>query len=134
MDGLHHSINKPTEVSGTFDELLSLTSTAATTTGTGYHHNNQSSDLMMNFNVGDICLSDLLNSDFSDVGDFNYSDDNSNDLSPASAHQPSLLRYTDREMLQDWKMSNCVQTVNYVAPSLQSFSSLLNSGGEWFEE
>ncbi|KAG6661921.1 myb-related protein 330-like [Carya illinoinensis] len=136
MDGHeHHSINKPKELSGTFDELLSLVT--STTTGSGDHNNNQSSDLGMNFNVGDICLSDLLNSDFSNVCDFNYSDDNSNDLSPVSADQPPLMQYSDdhRDMLQDWKTSNCVQTMNYVAPNRQySFSSLLNSGGEWFEE
>ncbi|KAF5481738.1 hypothetical protein F2P56_002369 [Juglans regia] len=110
MDGQHHSVNKPTELSGAFDELLSLVTTTPTPTGSsGDHNNNQSSDLLMNFNVGHICLSDLLNSDFSGVCDFNYSDDNmSNDLSPVSADQPPLTQY--------------------------SFSSLLNSGAEWFEE
>ncbi|KAF5481741.1 hypothetical protein F2P56_002371 [Juglans regia] len=139
MDGQHHSVNKPTELSGAFDELLSLVTTTPTPTGSsGDHNNNQSSDLLMNFNVGHICLSDLLNSDFSGVCDFNYSDDNmSNDLSPVSADQPPLTQYSDhRDMLQDWKINNsCVQTMNYVAPNLQySFSSLLNSVAEWFEE
>nr|KYP57854.1 Transcription factor TT2 [Cajanus cajan] len=33
---------------------------------------NDSKDLLMEFNVGDVCLSDLLNLDFSDTYDFTY--------------------------------------------------------------
>ncbi|KAG2712789.1 hypothetical protein I3760_04G142400 [Carya illinoinensis] len=87
---------------------------------------NQSSDFPMNFKMGDIGLSDLLNSDFSDVCDFIFSDDNSNDLSPASSDQPL---WVSEEMLQDWTVNNGVQT-NIVAPNIQCFSPLLSSGGE----
>lgn len=98
--------NYPTNYKpSTGDELLSLPC--------GEDNNIPSSDFMTNFNVGDICLSDLLNSNFSEMCDFNYGDDN----------------ISNEKMLQDWSsVSNGVQT------NFQSFPSLLDSGEQWLGE
>ncbi|KAE7998474.1 hypothetical protein FH972_003018 [Carpinus fangiana] len=98
--------NYPTNKTSTGNELLSFPC------GEDNMNISPSSDFTMNFNVGDICLSDLLNSDFSDMCDFNYGDDNINE-----------------EVLQDWSsVSNGVQ------PNFQSFPSLLGSGEQWLGE
>jgi myb proto-oncogene protein len=118
MDG-QYPINKP----GTSDELLSFPC----------GEDNPSSDFMMDFNMGDICLSDLLNSNFSDMCDFNYGDDNCNDLSPSSREQLML----SEEMLQDWSStaSNAVELETNAAPNLQySFASPLGYGEQWLGE
>ncbi|XP_022756428.1 transcription factor MYB7-like [Durio zibethinus] len=59
------------------------------------------SDLMLDFNMGEFCLSDLQNSGFCDVGELNYS----NALSP-SPDQPLIF---SEEMLQDWTSSHSAQ-------------------------
>jgi myb proto-oncogene protein len=98
--------NYPTNKTSTGNELLSFPC------GEDNINISPSSDFMMNFNEGDICLSDLLNSDFSDMCDFNFGDDNINE-----------------EVLQDWSsVSNGVQ------PNFQSFPSLLGSGEQWLRE
>ncbi|XWS70080.1 hypothetical protein CRYUN_Cryun03dG0018400 [Craigia yunnanensis] len=65
-------------------------------------NDNNSSDIMLDFNVGEFCLSDLLNSGFSDLGDLNYS----TALSPSS-DQPLIF---SEEMLQDWTSSQLRST------------------------
>ncbi|XP_035550373.1 transcription factor MYB1-like [Juglans regia] len=111
-----HSINnKPAESGALMDEFFPFSCQEED------HQDHNHSSIF-----GDICLSDLLNWDFSDVSDFIFSDNNSNDLSPSSDQQPLCV---SEEMLQDWTASNCVQT-NVVAPNIQGVSSLLNSGGE----
>ncbi|XVF88875.1 hypothetical protein PTKIN_Ptkin19aG0085800 [Pterospermum kingtungense] len=60
--------------------------------------NIDSSSFMLDFNMGDFCLSDLLNFDISDLGDLNYN----NALSPSSDQAPLF----PEDMLQDWTRSH----------------------------
>lgn len=115
-DGLYPT-NHPVNYSSS-EELLSFP--------TG--EDNPSSDFMMNFNMGDMCLSTILNSDFPDICGFSGNEDISKDPSP-SPEQPLMF---SEEMLQDWTPGGCIE-INE-GPNLQSFSSLLDSGSEWLVE
>ncbi|GLT98775.1 hypothetical protein SLE2022_162580 [Rubroshorea leprosula] len=90
---------------------------------------NNTLDFLLDFNVGEFCLSDLLNTDSSDFGNLSYSirNDNGNDLSPSS-EQPVI--FSD-EMFQDWANGDGVQTNEGL--SLHSFSPFLQYGGDWVE-
>ena len=101
--------------------LLSFTS--------GEQEQGLTSDLLEDFNMGEICLSDLLNSNFSDVCDFGYGKNNSDELSPYSEQQP--LVFSD-EMFQDWTQSNFGET--NVGSNIQSLTSFLESTEELLEE
>ncbi|KAI4335234.1 hypothetical protein L6164_013900 [Bauhinia variegata] len=87
-----------------------------------------SPDLLIDFNMGEICLSDLLNSDFSDVYDFSYSNNNSDELSLSPSTEEPLL-FSD-ELLKDWTQSDFVQSETDLANNLQSFTSFLESAEE----
>nr|UOI39523.1 R2R3 MYB transcription factor [Betula platyphylla] len=66
---------------------------------------NPSSDFMnMNFNMGDICLSDLLNSDFSYMCDFNYGDDNSNDVVAIFRPASNVVRGNAARLEHCWQL------------------------------
>ncbi|KAK4565180.1 hypothetical protein RGQ29_007010 [Quercus rubra] len=102
-----------------------------------YEDNNNnhlnSLDFMMNFNMEEVCLTDLLSSDFPDMFDItNYSDNDArrNDLSSTS-EQPLIL---SEQLLQDWTTSSCVQLQPNVPTNLQSLASLLDSGEEWLAQ
>ena len=100
-----------------------------------YEDNNDlnSLDFMMNFNMEEVCLTDLLSSDFPDMWDItNYSDNDArrNDLSSTS-EQPLIL---SQQLPQDWTTSDCVQLLPNVATNLQSLASLLDSGEEWLAQ
>ncbi|KAJ7979260.1 Myb transcription factor [Quillaja saponaria] len=71
-------------------------------------HDNASGQFLMDFNVGEISLTGILNSNFYDLCDFNYRNDNGNDLSLFS-DQP--LVFSD-EMLQDWTALSNIDEAN----------------------
>ncbi|XP_059634767.1 transcription factor MYB1-like [Cornus florida] len=83
-----------------------------------------SSDFMLDVIMGEVCLSDLLNSDFSGMWDFN-SNNNGNYLSPSS-EGPSLF---SKEMQESWAVNEHAQ------PKWGSnhpvFASFLDSGEDW---
>ena len=90
-------------------------------------------DFMMNFNMEEVCLTDLLSSDFPDMWNItNYSDNDArrNDLSSTS-EQPLIL---SQQLPQDWTTSDCVQLLPNVATNLQSLATLLDSGEEWLAQ
>ncbi|CAL5199192.1 unnamed protein product [Lathyrus oleraceus] len=82
-----------------------------------------SADLLVDFNIGDdICLSELLNSDFSATCSFDY-----NDLlsSPCS----DQTRMFSDEILKNWTQCNFGDETN-VSNNLHSFTSFLESSEE----
>ncbi|XP_058729546.1 transcription factor MYB1-like [Vicia villosa] len=82
-----------------------------------------SADLLVDFNIGDdICLSELLNSDFSTTCSFDY-----NDLlsSPCSDQTPM---FSD-EILKNWTQCGFGDETN-VSNNLHSFTSFLESSEE----
>ncbi|XP_022729718.1 myb-related protein 308-like [Durio zibethinus] len=85
--------------------------------------NNNSSDFMLDFdNVGEFCLPDLLNSDFSDIGNLNY-----NNASVPSQDQPLIF---SEEMRQDWTSThyalNLASDLQYsLAPFIENFEDWL---------
>nr|ARK19306.1 MYB14 [Lotus corniculatus]ARK19308.1 R2R3-MYB transcriptional factor MYB14 [Lotus corniculatus] len=85
----------------------------------------QSTDLLMDFNVGDFCLSDLLNSDF-EVCNLANNDNNNEPLSPCS-DQPPL--FSD-EIFKDWTRCSFADDETNVSNNLHSFTSFLESGEE----
>lgn len=99
--------------------------------GAGKHHHHHqepsSTDLLVDFNVGEICLSELLNSDFSDMCDF--SNNSVDGLSPTS-DQPFV--FSD-EILKDWTQQGNVEETN-AANNLHSFTSFLESSDGWLAE
>jgi hypothetical protein len=75
--------------------------------------NNQTSDLMVDFNIAELCFPDLLNSCF-----------------PDDHHNDNGISY---EMMHDWTMiTNPVQP--NVVLDLHSLASFLDSEGEWQAE
>ncbi|KAJ0030664.1 hypothetical protein Pint_13474 [Pistacia integerrima] len=91
---------------------------------------NNPTDLLMDFKVGEFSLSDLLNSDFSDLcgtSSATYSNDDSNVLFPSSSEKP--LFFSD-EMLQDfWSVqANVASNLNY------SFNPFFETGGDWLQD
>ncbi|XP_007012678.2 PREDICTED: transcription factor TT2 [Theobroma cacao] len=89
---------------------------------------NKPFDFMVDFNMGEFCLSELLNSDFSDLVGLNYSNDSSNAISPSS-DQPLIF---SEEILQDWTSSHHAQ--QNVASNPHSLASFLDYGEEWLAE
>ncbi|XVE97910.1 hypothetical protein REPUB_Repub03eG0059500 [Reevesia pubescens] len=89
-------------------------------------NDNNSSDFMFDFNMGEFCLSDLLKSDFSGLGDLNYS----NALSPSSDHQALIF---SEEMLQDWTSCSYYAQQN-VGSNLHSLAPFLDNGEEWLAQ
>ena len=87
-------------------------------------NDNNSSDFMLDFNMGDFCLSDILNSGFSDLGDLNYN----NALSPSS-DQPLIF---SEEMLQEWTSSHFAQL--NVGSNLHSLAPFLDNVEEWLAQ
>ncbi|KAG4942431.1 hypothetical protein GLYMA_17G050500v4 [Glycine max] len=88
-----------------------------------------STDLLIDFNVGDFCLSDLLNSDFSNSYNFSCNINNVNNheqLSPCS-DQPDPM-FSD-EVLKDWTHNNFADEAN-ASNNLRSFISFLESTEE----
>lgn len=89
--------------------------------------NNQTSELPTDFNIGELCFSDLLNCYFPDSRDLKYSNDSNKESS--SSFKESMM-FLD-EMLQDWtNNNNCVQP-NVASDDLHSLASMLDSRGEW---
>ncbi|MBA0777573.1 hypothetical protein Gotri_005581, partial [Gossypium trilobum] len=80
--------------SKTMNELLLPIMSESENEGTTDHI---SSDFTFDFNMGEFCLSDLLNSDFCDVSELNYS--KGFDSSPSPDQPP--LDFSD-EMLKEW--------------------------------
>ncbi|KAL2977914.1 hypothetical protein AAZX31_13G092000 [Glycine max] len=79
-----------------------------------------STDFLIDFNVGDVCLSDLLNSDFSNTYNFSCTNVNHHEqLSPCS-DQPDAM-FSD-EVLKDWTHSNFADEAN-ASNNLHSFIS-----------
>ncbi|KAF5481756.1 hypothetical protein F2P56_002384 [Juglans regia] len=89
--------------------------------------NNQTSELQTDFNIGELCFSDLLNSYFPDSGDLKYSNDSNKESSTSLKESMMFLD----EMLQDWtNNNNCAQS-NVASDELHSLASMLDSKGEW---
>ncbi|XP_031267966.1 transcription factor MYB82-like [Pistacia vera] len=91
---------------------------------------NNPTDLLMDFKVGEFSLSDLLNSDFSDLcgtSSATYSNDDSNVLFPSSSEKPLFL---SDEMLQDfWSVqANVASNLN------DSFNPFFETGGDWLQD
>ncbi|TKY54429.1 Transcription factor TT2 [Spatholobus suberectus] len=82
-------------------------------------------DLLIDFNMGDICLSDLLNSDF--TYNFSYGNVNNPELLSPCSDQPDPI-FSD-EVLKDWTQTNFADETN-ASSNLHSFSSFLESGEE----
>ncbi|XP_028771783.1 transcription factor MYB4 [Neltuma alba] len=112
--------NRTTELLGGDDNHALLSSGAVMD-----HHYQEppSADMLVNFNAGEICLSDFLNSDFSEMCDF--SNNSVDGLSPSS-DEPFV--FSD-EILRDWTQSNVEDTS--VANNLHSFTSFLESSEGW---
>ena len=90
-------------------------------------------DFMVDINMGELCLSDLLNSNFYENGN--------HELSGSSVGEPPLM--ISKEMLEDWSSLGCYNppqlNVGFSSSSssssnLNSFGSLFDSGGDWFGE
>lgn len=98
-----------------------------------------SADFVLNFNMEELCLPDLLNSDFSDIRDFDYSSINidkshySKDLSLPYSKDQAIM--SSDEVLQScWSSTSSVKDClvpNHVATNCHSFTSFLDAGGEW---
>lgn len=102
----------------------------------GGHHHETGTDLVMGeFNMGDLCLSDLLNSDFSaEMCDFTTTYSNSDDiLSPSCSDQP--FHFSDDILnLNDWTHTTHNNNATTQTPHhhhnidhLHSFNSYLHS-------
>ncbi|XP_010273927.1 PREDICTED: myb-related protein Zm38-like [Nelumbo nucifera] len=97
-----------------------------------------SPDFMMDFNVDEFCLTDLLNSDLSQLCQFdngvlgetetNCCNDDNNGLSPYS-DQP--LFYPD-EMLEEWTGSDCVKPD--VVSDLRTLATFLDCEENWLAQ
>ncbi|XP_027331892.1 myb-related protein Zm38-like [Abrus precatorius] len=87
-----------------------------------------STDLLIDFNVDDISLSDLLNSDFSNMCNFGYSDVNNNDLEQLSPCSDQTPMFSD-EVLKEWTQSNFSDETNG-SNNIHSFTSFLESSEE----
>ncbi|CAJ2649941.1 unnamed protein product [Trifolium pratense] len=82
-----------------------------------------SADLLDDFNIAnDICLSELLNSDFSNACNFDY-----NDLLSPCSDQTQM--FSDDEILKNWTQCNFAYETN-VSNNLHSFASFLESSEE----
>ncbi|MCI22397.1 tannin-related R2R3 MYB transcription factor, partial [Trifolium medium] len=82
-----------------------------------------SADLLDDFNIADdICLSELLNSDFSNACNFDY-----NDLLSPCSDQTQM--FSDDEILKNWTQCNFADETN-VSNNLHSFASFLESSEE----
>jgi myb proto-oncogene protein len=82
-----------------------------------------SADLLDDFNIADdICLSEFLNSDFSNACNFDY-----NDLLSPCSDQTQM--FSDDEILKNWTQCNFADETN-VSNNLHSFASFLESSEE----
>lgn len=89
-----------------------------------------SADFTLDFSVGEFCLSDLLNGDFSDLFGLGCCNDKSNDdLSPLSDQNVS---FSD-EMLPNWADGDGCHTNVVSNLNLHSLSPFLEYGGEGLE-
>ncbi|XP_044471474.1 transcription factor MYB1-like [Mangifera indica] len=91
-------------------------------------NNNNQSDLLLDFNVGEFSLSDLLNSDICGTSSATHSNNDGNILTPNSSEIPPF--FSD-EMLQDfWSVdANVASNLHY------SFTSLFETtGGDWLPD
>nr|BAP39802.1 R2R3 MYB transcription factor [Vitis vinifera] len=84
-------------------------------------------DFMADMNMGELCLSDLLNSNFSDLCEVHC--ENGNELSASSDGVAPLM--FSKEMLEDWSSLSCYPLQPNVGSNLNSFTSFLDSGGDW---
>ncbi|MBA0568121.1 hypothetical protein Goshw_013007 [Gossypium schwendimanii] len=109
--------------SKTMNELLLPIMCESENEGTTDHI---SSDFTFDFNMGEFCLSDLLNSDFCDVSELNYS--KGFDSSPSPDQPP--LDFSD-EMLKEWTAAASTHCSHQsVASNLQSLPPFLENGIE----
>ncbi|ESW26590.1 hypothetical protein PHAVU_003G132100 [Phaseolus vulgaris] len=92
-----------------------------------------STDMLTDFNVGDICLSDLLDSDFSNIYNFTcttnavHNNNNDNQLFSPCSDQPYPV--CSDELLKNWKQSNFADETN-ASNNLHSFISFLETSEE----
>ncbi|OMO91766.1 transcription factor TT2-like protein [Corchorus olitorius] len=96
---------------------------------------NDSSDFMFDFNMGEISISDLLKSDFAELGEVNNSNDDilspsTSDEQAAAAAAAAPLVFSE-EMFEDW--TSCSSQQN-VASNLHCLAPFLDCGEEWFAE
>ncbi|XP_020227123.1 transcription repressor MYB6 [Cajanus cajan] len=77
-----------------------------------------STDLLIDFNVGDVCLSDLLNTDLDFSNMYNFTFTHPDQLSPCSDHANHV--FSD-QVLKDWTQTDFSDQTN----NLSSFSSFL---------
>ncbi|PPS13878.1 hypothetical protein GOBAR_AA06708 [Gossypium barbadense] len=107
----------------TMNELLLPIMSESENEGTTDHI---SSDFTFDFNMGEFCLSDLLNSDFCDVNELNYS--NGFDSSPSPDQPP--MDFSD-EMLKEWTAAASTHCCHQSAASnLQSLPPFIENGIE----
>lgn len=95
---------------GSSSSLFTTTATATTT------QDISSADFVLNFNLEELCLPDILNSDFSGICDFNYSSIDidkshpSKDLSLPNSKDVQAIIMSSEEMLQScWSSSSSVK-------------------------
>ncbi|KAL6974601.1 Transcription factor MYB1 [Sarracenia purpurea var. burkii] len=80
--------------------------------------------------MGEVCLSDLLNSDLTELcGGFSYINGGGNDLSTSS--DAATLSFS-MDMVENWTSTNNIQP--FAASNHQGFASFLDAGGHWLEE
>ncbi|XWS17475.1 hypothetical protein CRYUN_Cryun33cG0071000 [Craigia yunnanensis] len=117
-------LDRNREVKPSIDGESAMNQTSASTPINGLSISKNDNNFMLDFNMGEFCLSDLLNSDFCDLSDLNYS----NALSP-SLDQALIFA---EEMLQDWTSSHYAQ--QNVGSNLLSLAPFLDNGEEWLAE
>ncbi|XP_058108566.1 transcription factor MYB1-like [Magnolia sinica] len=96
-----------------------------------------SSNSLMDFDVGDLNVSDLLNTDFLQLycdnplhdQDNATGGDGNNDKLSQRSNQPIMF---NEAMLEDWMVGDCVQP--NIASDLQSLTSFLNSEEDWLKQ
>ncbi|KAF6157064.1 hypothetical protein GIB67_041525 [Kingdonia uniflora] len=97
------------------------------------------SDFMADLDVGGLCLSEFLHSDFSDLYRFDDNDairldgnsDNNNDLSPQISSDDPLL-FHGENIEHYWTGVDCIQ--RDAASDLQSLATFLNAEEDWLGE
>ncbi|XP_041006905.1 transcription factor MYB123-like [Juglans microcarpa x Juglans regia] len=92
----------------------------------GCRENIQTSEFVMDPNMGELDFSDLINSYFPDSCGLEYSNDNNHEL---PQHLDQSLMFSDEMLPHDWTiMSNYVQPS--MAPDFHCLASILDSKGE----
>ncbi|KAF6149382.1 hypothetical protein GIB67_016920 [Kingdonia uniflora] len=95
------------------------------------------SDFMDDLDVGGLCLSEFLHSDFSDLCRFDDNNtirldgniDNTNDLSPPPISSDNPLLFHGENIEQYWTGVNCIQ--RDATSDLQSLDTFLNAKEDW---